>query len=302
MPPIKLKIMPRLLKPILIRVGIVAAVFLAPIIWSAFGLHGYFEGVRCWCDYPNYYYFQDNKLCELTPGEGNWGRPLYSLRPVAGGWEARNIAPTPHPTSFAVVKGGELVLRLRMQGGDLYESWGSGTNWIRHARIYNVWSVWFQQFFAPPSERKAQKINCVNNLKQIGLAFRVWEGDHGDQFPFNVSTNAGGTMDFCAVGKDGFDSNAYLHFKAMTGDDYLTVPLLLVCPQDRSKKPATNWASLGAENVTYRLRFGTNVSDANPRAILAVCPIDGNVLYCDGTVEEGKLAGKTKPDNSMRVR
>jgi hypothetical protein len=142
--------------------------------------------------------------------------------------------------------------------------------------------------------RKAQKITCVNNLKQIGLAFRIWSGDNHDQYPFNVSTNAGGTMGFCAFDKDGFDCNSFLHFKVMAGEDYLRIPLLLICPQDHSKKAATNWASLGPENVTYRLRSGTNVCEANPHEILAVCPVDGNILYCDGTVlgKNDKLPGK----------
>lgn len=134
----------------------------------------------------------------------------------------------------------------------------------------------------------------MNNLKQIGLAFKIWEIDHGNQYPFNVSTNSGGTMEFCAVDRDGFDRNSFLHFKAMTGDELLRIPLLLVCPQDRSKKAATNWAGLGPENVTYRLRTGTNVCDTNPHEILAVCPLDGNILYCDGTVlgKNDKLPNK----------
>ena len=147
-----------------------------------------------------------------------------------------------------------------------------------------------------------QKINCVNNLKQIGLAFKIWAIDHGDQYNFNVSTNAGGTMELCAVGKDGFDHNSFLHFKAMTGDELLRVPLLLVCPQDRSKKAATNWASLGPENVTYRLRSGTNASDANTHAILAVCPIDGNVLYCDGTVLDKNGQPAQSPEAKGRYK
>jgi len=142
--------------------------------------------------------------------------------------------------------------------------------------------------------RKAQHINCVNNLKQIGFAFKIWEINHGDQYPFNVSTNAGGTMELCAVGKDGFDSNAFLHFKTLIGDDGLRVPLLLFCPQDRSKKAATNWDSLGPENVTYRLHSGTNVNDLHPREILAVCPVDGNVLFCDGTVFEKGVKPESK--------
>ena len=38
------------------------------------------------------------------------------------------------------------------------------------------------------AKRKAQRINCVNNLKEVGLAFRVWEGDNGDQYPMAVGT------------------------------------------------------------------------------------------------------------------
>jgi prepilin-type processing-associated H-X9-DG protein len=151
-------------------------------------------------------------------------------------------------------------------------------------------------------ERRAQHINCVSNLKMIGIAFRLWEGDHGDQFPFNLSTNAGGTMELCATNMDGFDRNAYLHLRTMTNE--LTAPLLLICPQDRSKKAATNWANLQAENITYRFRSGPNVTETNENEVLAICPIDGNTLYCDGHVAEGKQAGGKKSDdhNLMHVQ
>src|ERR1017187_9579944 len=73
---------------------------------------------------------------------------------------------------------------------------------------------------------KAQRITCVNNLKQIGLSFRIWALDNDGHFPFNVSTNSGGTMEFCAMGPDGFDRNAALHFQVMSNE--LSTPLLLV--------------------------------------------------------------------------
>ena len=38
------------------------------------------------------------------------------------------------------------------------------------------------------AKRKAQRINCVSNLKQVGIAFRLWEGDNGDRYPMAVST------------------------------------------------------------------------------------------------------------------
>ena len=51
------------------------------------------------------------------------------------------------------------------------------------------------------AKRKAQRINCVNNLKEVGLAFRVWEGDNGDQYPMAVSTNGGAMELVCQLGQ-----------------------------------------------------------------------------------------------------
>jgi len=41
-------------------------------------------------------------------------------------------------------------------------------------------------------QNKSSQIQCVNNLKQIGLSFRIWEGDNGDKFPMQVPSQKGG--------------------------------------------------------------------------------------------------------------
>ena len=38
--------------------------------------------------------------------------------------------------------------------------------------------------------------------------------------------------------------------------------------------------------LTYRIRSGAQLNDTNATEVLAVCPYDGNALYCDGMVKE----------------
>jgi hypothetical protein len=132
---------------------------------------------------------------------------------------------------------------------------------------------------------KAQRIQCVNNLKQVGVAFRLWENDNGDQFPFNTRTNLGGTREFCLPGPDGFDKNSWVHFQVMS-NELGNSTRLLICPADTTKQPALDFVHLGAINVSYQIHSGTNVSDINPDTVLAICPIHHNVLLCDGSVRQ----------------
>jgi prepilin-type N-terminal cleavage/methylation domain-containing protein len=50
------------------------------------------------------------------------------------------------------------------------------------------------------AKRKAQRINCVNNLKQVGLSFRIWGGDNGDKYPMSVSSAQGGSQEYVYAG------------------------------------------------------------------------------------------------------
>lgn len=140
--------------------------------------------------------------------------------------------------------------------------------------------------------RKVQHINCVNNLKQIGLAIKIWEGDNGEKYPFQISTNSGGTLELCDRDKNGFDRNSLAHFVVMSNE--LGTPLLLCCPKDHSKRPlrgSENWGKLTVSNISYQMRTDFKISLDVPHEILVVCPIDGNILYCDGTVTDKN--GKT---------
>lgn len=136
------------------------------------------------------------------------------------------------------------------------------------------------------AKEKAQSVSCVNNMKQINLALRMWSLDNGDQFPFNVSKTKGGTLEFCERSTDGYDSNAVLHFQVLSNE--LATPKILVCPSDHGKQVAINFAGLDASNVSYRIRSGPDVSEKNPQEVILYCPIHRNVGYADGSVKQGK--------------
>jgi type II secretory pathway pseudopilin PulG len=124
------------------------------------------------------------------------------------------------------------------------------------------------------AKRKAQRINCVNNLKQCGLAFRIWEGDNGDKYPMDVATDKGGTMEYT----DG--ANTFRHFQVMSNE--LITPKILICPAD-TRAVADNFGSLKNENVSYFV--GLDADESQPQRFL-----DGDRnLTADHAPENGIL-------------
>lgn len=69
---------------------------------------------------------------------------------------------------------------------------------------------------------------CVSNLYQIGLSFRMWALDNGDKFPMQVSVTNGGTMELIGRG------DVYPHFLVLSNE--LNTPKVLYCAAD----PDTN--------------------------------------------------------------
>jgi hypothetical protein len=144
------------------------------------------------------------------------------------------------------------------------------------------------------AKARAQEINCINNMKQVGLAFKTWEIDHQDEFPFNVSTNNGGTLELCKPGPDGFDQNGWMHLAVLSNE--LNTPTILVCPAD-NKQPAAGWAFLQSSNVTYLVRTGSSVNSTNPQSVLAICPIHNHKLLADGSVQQFPKQSRAKGSN-----
>jgi prepilin-type N-terminal cleavage/methylation domain-containing protein len=89
------------------------------------------------------------------------------------------------------------------------------------------------------AKAKAQRISCVNNLKQIGLSVRQWAMDHGDRYPWFVQNSAGGALQGGTGGGAGYvrtttgTANApmvYYAYALLTNE--LNTPKVLACPSD----------------------------------------------------------------------
>jgi prepilin-type processing-associated H-X9-DG protein len=105
---------------------------------------------------------------------------------------------------------------------------------------------------------KAQRIHCVNNLKQVGLSYRVFALDHEDLFPMSLATNRGGTRELIPA------SPAYVHFQVLSNE--LAIPKVLVCPAD-GREAASNFASMRNANLSYFI--GLDADETRPQMVLA---------------------------------
>ena len=109
------------------------------------------------------------------------------------------------------------------------------------------------------AKAKAQQITCVSNMKQIGLAARMWSNDNGGKFP----------PDFMSM------SNG------------LATPKILVCPGDGSRTKAMDWSTFSPANVSYEYLEPGIAEKGAEQTIVFQCPIHGSVGLGDGSVQMG---------------
>lgn len=170
------------------------------------------------------------------------------------------------------------------------------------------------------AKRKAQRINCVSNLKQVGISFRMWGDDNNDQYPMLVAAANGGALEFVwsasnqngplAATPGGTHVPGYYEaapFVVMS--NVLDNPAVLTCPSDSTSPhnlgAATNWsqfltpngsttAQVDPVNDSYVSYFVCgDATDVQPQSILA-----GDRNIGDGTLPAGQPAAnmfKTPP-------
>ena len=129
------------------------------------------------------------------------------------------------------------------------------------------------------AKQKAQRISCLNNLKEIGTAYRLWAGDNGDVPPAQQSASLNGWKDYNAnpgatiynhqvtgpnigqVNADGVTYN-YILMQNELGQS----PKLVVCPAD-DRTAANTFTNNGIGAVNVSVFVGPGANDVYPQSI-----------------------------------
>jgi prepilin-type N-terminal cleavage/methylation domain-containing protein len=140
------------------------------------------------------------------------------------------------------------------------------------------------------AKAKAQRASCQNNLKQVGIAYRTWEGDYGDkypqevaaagntQFPLTTSPSANYILNWTwpvltAPGQSQTFAYAYQVYQVMSNE--LNNPKICLCPSDGRPTggiPSDFVNVVGAltfENSTCSYFVGVQCDETFPAMILS---------------------------------
>ena len=203
---------------------------------------------------------------------------IHSLASTASTETSPLITPTGYETSPAEVVDPRTAEQIEI--GRLKERLKQLTTEIAHLEQTQKENEQLRRQFAAPrtltqeemeglakAKEKAMSIQCINNLKQFGLAVRQWSIDSNDVFPPDT----------------------------LSMSNELNTPKILVCPADTNRPVARDWASFTVANLSYEyLTPSATNADTEPTRVLSRCPVHGHIGLCDGSVQ-GQVA-KNHPD------
>jgi prepilin-type N-terminal cleavage/methylation domain-containing protein len=106
------------------------------------------------------------------------------------------------------------------------------------------------------AKAKAQRINCVNNLKQVALGYRIWSNDNGDKFPWRVTVADGGAY------------NRPLIEQFLVASNEVGSPKVLVCPSDSKKSVTGDWAVFDDNDDHVSYFYSSDADETKPSTLL----------------------------------
>lgn len=121
---------------------------------------------------------------------------------------------------------------------------------------------------------RALRISCVNNLRQVGLAFRMWADDNDGRFPWRLPAGGGGSRG---------ENEAWKSYILIQNE--ISTPRVFRCPSDGERDRAYTWTATAVDgfesmkNSALSYFVGTDSDESLPGVQVAG---DRNILGVDG--------------------
>jgi prepilin-type N-terminal cleavage/methylation domain-containing protein len=121
------------------------------------------------------------------------------------------------------------------------------------------------------AKRKAQRINCVNNLKEVTLAMKIWAGDNSDKYPMAVSSVVGGGLENVSssyanslpVGTT--PRLDYQMWKCPSNE--MSTPKILYCTSDSARSVTTNFSAM-SDNTHISYFINGDAVESDPQMVM----------------------------------
>ena len=109
------------------------------------------------------------------------------------------------------------------------------------------------------AKQRAQRVNCINNIKQICLAAIVWAHDH---------------------------KAASLPGDFLTMKNELNTPKVLTCAADTARTRVDDWEQFDGRSVSYELLLPAVLDASDTDVVYVRCSICNNVGMVDGSAQQ----------------
>lgn len=110
------------------------------------------------------------------------------------------------------------------------------------------------------AKANAQRVTCLNQLRQISVAMRLWADDNEGRYPWKVDQRRGGA-------KPNGTDNAKVNLQFAVVSNQLTTTKVLLCPRDTSRTPGRSFGTLALNNISYPLC--NEADEKRPAMVLA---------------------------------
>jgi len=156
----------------------------------------------------------------------------------------------------------------------------SGLTLVELLLVVVVLVVLFVMLIPSPRYGKhaALSVYCKENLKQTGLAYRIWADDNGGKYPMELSKMNGGTLELMGT------ADAWQTYQVMSNE--LSTPKVLFCPADEERQMyATNFSTDLQGKISYFI--GLDAGTNRPQSFLSG---DDNFEIAGQPVKSGLLS------------